>query len=258
METVIIMISLYLFVIGLFFGSFYNVVAMRTCKNESIVFPGSHCVNCNHKLAWYELIPVFSYVGLRGKCKHCHKPISIQYPIVELVTGFMFAFSVILFGLTIKTIIAIILSSIIIITFISDLRYMIILDEVLIVGGIALALTYIIGEGFQAFLPHVYGALLLFVIMLLVRVLGNKAFKQESLGWGDIKLSILAGFVLGPTLGLVYIFLGSVLALPYALFLSIRNKNNILPFGPFLCLSMLILFANSEIVLEMINRLLGV
>ena len=258
METIIIMVSIYLFVIGLFFGSFYNVVAMRTCKNESIVFPGSHCVNCNHKLAWYELIPVFSYVGLRGKCKHCHKPISIQYPLVELVTGFMFAFSVILFGLTINAIISIILSSIIIITFISDIRYMIILDEVLIVGGIALTLTYIIGEGFQAFLPHLYGALLLFVIMFLVRVLGNKAFKQESLGWGDIKLSIIAGLVLGPILGPIYIFLGSVLALPYALYISIKNKNNILPFGPFLCLSMLILFANQDIVLNMINRLLGV
>jgi len=258
METIIIMISVYLFVIGLFMGSFYNVVAMRTCKNESIVFPGSHCVNCNHKLAWYELIPVFSYVFLRGKCKHCHKPISIQYPIVELVTGVMFAFSVIIFGLSSNAIISIILSSILIITFITDLRYMIILDEVLVIGAIALCITYIVGEGFQAFLPHLLGAILMFVVMFLVRIIGNKAFKTESLGWGDIKLSALAGLVLGPILGVVYIFLGSVLALPYALYLSIRNKNNILPFGPFLCLSLIILFANQQLVLDLLHKLLGV
>ena len=78
-------ILLYLFLLGLFVGSFYNVVALRLCKNESIVFPGSHCVNCNHKLAWYELIPVFSYIGLRGKCKKCKIHISIEYPLIELL-----------------------------------------------------------------------------------------------------------------------------------------------------------------------------
>ena len=66
-----VVILIYLFILGLFVGSFYNVVALRLSKNESIVFPGSHCVNCDHKLSWYELIPVFSYIGLRGKCKKC-------------------------------------------------------------------------------------------------------------------------------------------------------------------------------------------
>ena len=255
MET---LLAVYAFIIGLFMGSFYNVVAMRTCKNESIVFPGSHCVNCNHKLAWYELIPVFSYLGLRGRCKECKKPISIQYPLVELLTAFLFAFSVIIFGLSLNTIIAIILSSIVIITLITDFKYMIILDEVLIIGGILIVLTYIIGEGFEKFIPHLIGGVFLFLVMFLVRVIGNKAFKTESLGWGDIKLSALAGLVLGPLLGIVYIFLGSALALPYALYLSIKNKDNVLPFGPFLCLSLLILFANQDLVLNILNKLLGV
>ncbi len=255
MET---LIAVYAFIIGLFMGSFYNVVAMRRCKNESIVFPGSHCVNCNHKLAWYELIPVFSYIGLRGRCKQCKKPISIQYPLVELFTALLFSLSIFIFGLSLNAIIAIILSSIVIITFITDYKYMIILDEVLIVGAIGIVLTYLIGEGFEAFIPHLLGALLMFTVMFLVRIIGNRAFKTESLGWGDIKLSALAGLVLGPLLGVVYIFLGSVLALPYALFLSIRNKDNVLPFGPFLCLSLLILFANQDLVLNILNKLLGV
>ena len=119
-------------------------------------------------------------------------------------------------------------------------------------------LGYLIGEGFEAFIPHLLGALLMFTVMFLVRIIGNRAFKTESLGWGDIKLSALAGLVLGPLLGVVYIFLGSVLALPYALFLSIRNKDNVSPFGPFLCLSLLILFANQDLVLNILNKLLGV
>ena len=107
-------ILLYLFLLGLFVGSFYNVVALRLCKNESIVFPGSHCVNCNHKLAWYELIPVFSYIGLRGKCKKCKIHISIQYPIIEFLTGVLFALSFYIFGFSLQTLASLILVSIVV------------------------------------------------------------------------------------------------------------------------------------------------
>ena len=137
-------ILIYLFVLGLFVGSFYNVVALRLCKNESIIFPGSHCVNCNHKLAWYELIPVFSYIGLRGNCKRCKIHISLQYPLIELLTGILFAASFYIFGFSIKTLASIVLVSIVVITYVSDLKYMVILDEVLVIGGILLVLFGIV------------------------------------------------------------------------------------------------------------------
>lgn len=253
-----LVILLYLFILGLFVGSFYNVVALRLCKNESIIFPGSHCVNCNHRLAWYELIPVFSYLFLRGKCKKCRIHISIQYPLIELITGILFALSFYIFGFSYNTLISIVVSSIVIITFISDLKYMVILDEVLIVGGIFLSIIYFVSGGVTSLVSHLLSGIFLLVVLLIIKFLGDKGFKQESLGWGDVKLSFIAGMVLGPTLGVIYIFLGSFLAFPYAIYVTLKKKDGILPFGPFLVSSMLILFWNMEFITNFLKTLWGV
>lgn len=248
----------YLFIVGIFVGSFYNVVSLRLCKNESIIFPGSHCVNCNHRLAWYELIPVFSYIGLRGKCKNCHQHISLQYPLIELLTGLLFMGSFWLFGFSYKTLISIILCSIVIITFITDIKYMIILDEVLISGGIGLIIVDFFAGGMTLVLKQIGAGLLIMGIMLLVKLLGDRAFKQESLGWGDVKLSFIAGLALGIPHGILYIILGSFLAFPYAIYISVKNKESMLPFGPFLAASMLILYWNFDLVANLIALYLGV
>lgn len=253
-----LVILFYLFILGLFVGSFYNVVALRLCKNESIIFPGSHCVNCNHRLAWYELIPVFSYLFLRGKCKKCRIHISIQYPLIELITGILFALSFYIFGFSYNTLISIVVSSIVIITFISDLKYMVILDEVLIVGGIFLSIIYFVSGGLTSLVSHLLSGVFLLVVLLIIKFLGDKGFKQESLGWGDVKLSFIAGMVLGPTLGVIYVFLGSFLAFPYAIYVTIKKKDGILPFGPFLVSSMLILFWNMESITNFLKTLWGV
>ena len=79
------------FLLGMILGSFYNVVGYRLCKNESIIKPGSHCPKCNHKLSFLELIPVFSYVFLKGRCKACKEKISLFYPLIEFFTGLLFA-----------------------------------------------------------------------------------------------------------------------------------------------------------------------
>ncbi len=250
-------ILIYLFIVGLFLGSFYNVVALRLSNNESIVFPGSHCVNCNHKLSWYELIPVFSYIGLGGKCKKCKKHISMQYPLIELSTGILFATSYYIYGFTIMTLISIVISSVVIITFITDCKYMIILDEVIVVASIILTFLYFFEGGIDLIISKLIGGIAIFALMFLIKVLGDKAFKQESLGWGDVKLSFLAGYVLGTSVGTIYIFVSSFLALPYAIFSSIRKKDNVLPFGPFLVISLLVLFWNIDPVLRLLRIYLG-
>lgn len=252
------LITLYLFITGLFFGSFYNVVALRRVKGESIVFPASHCVNCNHKLAIYELIPVFSYLFLKGKCKKCKKKISLQYPLIELLTGILFALSYYIFGFDYYTLISIIVVSIAIITYITDIKEMIILDEVIIIGEILILIIFLIFGGYKESLLHLGYGIFLFIIMLIIKILGDRIFKVESLGWGDVKLSIIAGTVLGPYLGVVYIFLGSFIALPYALISTFKNKEHIIPFGPFLVTSMLLLLWNMDFVINILNILLGV
>ena len=103
-----------IFIFGLVLGSFYNVVGYRLPNNMSIAFPASHCTNCNHKLKWYELIPVISYIFLRGRCTKCKERISIFYPFFELLTGILFLISYLIFGIYIKLVISLIFVSILI------------------------------------------------------------------------------------------------------------------------------------------------
>lgn len=251
-------ICLYLFIVGLFFGSFFNVVATRLPKNESIIKPGSHCENCKHRLTWYELIPVFSYIFLKGRCKKCKIKLSIQYPIIELLTGLLFMISYLIFGVDYNTLISIVLCSMVVMIFISDIKYYVILDEVLVVSEILLLIIFYFQGGFSLLLNNIINGLVLFVIMLLVKLGGDKAFKKESLGWGDVKLSFIAGMILGIYMGTIYIFLGAFIALPYSLILCFKKGDGMIPFGPFLCTSLVIVFWNLSFITDLVSKLLGV
>ncbi|MDO4376057.1 MAG: prepilin peptidase [bacterium] len=245
------------FIIGLIFGSFYNVVGLRLPNNESIIKPGSHCPKCKHKLSWYENIPVISYIFLRGKCKNCKQKISFIYPAIELLTGILFLSSYLVFGLTYNCAIAIILSSLVSIIFVSDSKYMIINDSPLLISGILIVIIKIISEGLKEGLYSILSGLLIFGIVYALMLLGNFLFKRESLGGGDIKLSFIAGLSLGPSLGIFYIILASFLAFPYAMYISVKGEEGMLPFGPFLATSMLLLYFNSGLAQAFINALLG-
>lgn len=249
------MLEVYIFIIGLLFGSFYNVVGMRLPNNESIIFPGSHCENCNHKLSWYENIPLFSYILLKGKCKSCHAKISVWYPAIELFTGMLFLISYYVFGFTTEFFISIIISSLVSIIFVSDINYYIILDSPLVIGSFLIIIIKLISFGLKEALISIGSGLLVFGVMYLIMLLGNFIFKKESLGGGDIKLSFVAGLVLGPKLGIMYIVFGAFLAFPYAMYITIRNKENMLPFGPFLISSLLIIYLDYNFFLNFINTL---
>ncbi len=251
------MISIYLFIVGLFFGSFFNCLCDRLSNNQSIIHPGSHCDNCKHQLTWYELIPVFSYIFQGGKCSKCKIKLSFWYPLTEIFTGILFMGSFLVYGFTIDTILSIIISSVFICVIISDSKYMIILDEVLIAGIILTSICFIIKYGIVTVAYKYLHGLLLFSLMLLIKVFGDVTFKQESLGWGDIKLSFFVGIVLGVKLGILYIFMGAFLALPYALFVSLKNKSNILPFGPFLISAFFIIYHFSDFFYNLITKLYG-
>ena len=118
------------FVFGTIMGSFYNVVASRLPKGESIVFPSSHCDNCKHILGPLELIPIFSFLLLGGKCRNCGQKISWVHPFFEFVTGLLFAFSYLAYGLSLDLIVILTFVSILDIIIMSDYYYMIISDEV--------------------------------------------------------------------------------------------------------------------------------
>ncbi len=222
------------FIIGLLFGSFYNVVGLRLPKKESIIYPSSHCPKCNHKLSWYELIPVLSYIFLKGKCKNCKEKISIMYPVMELISGILFALSYYSFGLTLSIIPALLTSSIFVIIVVSDLNYYIIPDSILAIYGILMFIYNIISKGFLEACTYVVYGLIMFIFMYLLMKLGNFLFKEESLGGGDIKLMGVLGQLFNPFMSFISLALASLIAIPSSLFFNIKKKDNIIPFGPFI------------------------
>lgn len=230
------------FIFGLVLGSFYNVVGFRLCKNESLIKPRSHCQNCNHILSWYELIPVFSYLFLKGKCKCCHQKISLFYPLMELFTGVLFAVSFYSFGFSYDLLMALFLSSMLVIIIVTDLNYYIIPDEVNLVFGILILIVSFLKYGFTGGLFHLLYGFVMFIFMYLLMLLGNFLFKEESLGGGDIKLLFVLGMVFSIPLDFISLTLAAILALPISCYLYFFHKDKVLPFGPFLVAGFLIMY----------------
>ncbi len=237
-----IFIYIMIFAFGLVLGSFFNVIGYRVPKHESIVFPASHCPKCKHKLKTLDLIPVFSYLFLGGKCRYCKKKISVIYPIIELLTAFLYVLSYYLYGPTINFLISITFSSVVAITIASDIRYMVIDDWVLIIGGlIILVLGYIDGG-----LPKV-GDLLLnagisFAMILIIKIAADYSFKKEAMGGGDVKLMTLIGALVTYKMSIIVLCLSAFIAFPYAIYIYFSKDEHLLPLGPFLCISGLIIF----------------
>lgn len=245
------------FILGTVMGSFLYVVATRLSQDKSIISPPSHCDVCNHKLAWYELIPILSYIFLGGKCSKCHTKLPISYVLVELISGILYSVCYHVFGLNLDLVVALIFTSTIITIIVSDIEYMIILDEVLIfcIGAIIIINLFRIGVVETAY--SILAGIGAFLTMYLLKLLGDKIFKKESLGGGDIKLLFLFGLVLGYPMSICSIFLATFIAFPIAIYFVIRKKDNIIPFGPFLSMSALILFILGIKFIDIINFIIN-
>lgn len=229
------------FMIGAIMGSFYYVVAYRIPKGESIISPPSHCPNCNHRLGPLELIPIFSYLFQLGKCKSCRCHISIFYPLFEIVCGLLFGFSYLSYGFSLDLIIVLTFVSMIMIIILSDIYYMIISDGVLIFFGICLFIEMFIIYGWSNALLHVLYGIISFSIMYLLKLFGDFLFKKESMGGGDIKLMFVFGLMFGWEMSIVSIFLAAIIGLPISLILLRKSEDHVLPFGPYLGFSALII-----------------
>lgn len=249
------MIYFMLAILGLVFGSFYLVVATRLPEEKSIIKPGSHCDNCNHELKWYELIPVISYMLQKGKCRSCGAKIPFLTVIIELITAGAFVLPYYLYGFDYKFFAAIVIFSLTIIIFISDFKYYIINDGPLFTSIIFIILLKLYFFNYKVILHSVLSGLIMFVLFLLIKFFGDRIFKKESLGGGDIKLAILLGVVLNLKLGLTAFVLSAFIAFPYALFVSIFKKEAIVPYGPFIIAALVIVFIFSSQVTQIVNTL---
>lgn len=240
------------FIFGITLGSFYNVVGYRIPKKQSLIYPASHCTTCNHKLGASELVPVFSYLFQGGKCKHCKAKVSLFYPIFELTTGILFALSYYVYGFEIPFFIAIIFISMLLIIIISDYQTMIIPDEVLIFCSILIIILKFVQGGITYVGASLLNGLISFLLMFLLKKMGDFLFKKESMGGGDIKLLFTFGLVFGWKMSVISIFIASFIALPFAVYYSLKYKNkkyvdddeipeNSIPFGPFLAVAAIII-----------------
>lgn len=251
-----VFIYIIFFLFGTVLGSFFNVLGFRIPNNESIIKPGSHCMKCNHTLNWYELIPIVSYIFQKGKCRDCHEKISILYPFIELATGILFFVSYYSMGFSYDLIIALSLVSLFMVVIVSDLTYLIIPDSFIIIPSIIIFIVKIINLGIiQALYSLIYG-LFAFSLMFLIMKLGNKLFNKESMGGADIKLMFIVGLTLDPMLAVIVIFLASVVALPVSFIILIKNKEHVIPFGPFIILSLLIVYFTKFDIMQIFNNIL--
>lgn len=262
-------LAIVLFIFGLAMGSFFNVCIYRIPRNKSLVFPASHCPNCKKPINPYDNIPILSYLILKGKCRYCKNPISIRYPIVELLTALLFAFAALKFGPTIPLLRAVIfLSFLLIVTFI-DLDYQIAPFRITIPGIILGTVTSFLLPGF--FSNYLIGLLLgaLFVILVWAfwRYLLSDLFQaaigikqKEGIGWGDLPLTAMIGVFLGWRLLIVAIFTAVLCGVIIGLILRIIKRNKPgqpIAFGPFLALGSIIsLFLGESIIYWYLNRFL--
>jgi len=227
------------FIFGLVFGSFFNVVGLRVPIKESIVRPPSHCTNCQRQLTALDLIPVLSYVWLGGKCRSCGQKISWIYPLMELITGVLFAFAYWKLGFTIEFFVAILLISLLVIIVVSDFAYMLIPDKVLLfflpllfIGRVLSPLT----PWWDSFLGAVVGFGILYSIAVL---------SKGGMGGGDIKLFFLLGLVLGTLKALLTLFIAAVIGMVVGIIVlkaRQQGRKTPIPFGPSIAIAAIVVY----------------
>jgi len=232
------------FIFGLIIGSFLNVCIYRIPRDESIVFPGSRCVSCKKPINWYDNVPLLSYVLLRGKCRSCRANISPRYFVVEFISALCFLILFMHFEFNYMFwIYSLLVFSLIVVTFI-DLEFQIIPDRISLVGIFVGILLSIIFPGLQnastwktAFLNSIIGAAVGGGLIYLTGVLGQLAFKKESMGGGDVKLMAMIGAFLGWKMAILIFFLAPFFGAPIGIYVKLVKKEDIIPYGPYISLA---------------------
>jgi len=255
----------FVFIFGVVIGSFLNVCIHRLPQGQSVVSPGSRCPKCEKPIAWYDNIPLFSYLILRGKCRACSARISFRYFLIELANGLLWLMLWFFYGRTPLFFTGIVLFSILLAICVTDFETGLIPDKLTFPGMIA-------GLAFSAFCPELHGETLWYrglgasflgllgggAILFGVGLLGNAIFKKESMGGGDIKLLAMLGAFLGLK-EVFYVFTFSPLAaLPFALYMKIFRKAETIPYGPFLAVTGACFFIFGEKIESFIFSTYGV
>ena len=248
-------IYIWLFIMGSVFGSFLGCMGYRIPNKIKTTYPSSFCASCKKSLKWYMNIPIFSYIFQKGKCAYCHKKIGPIYFICELLGALLFPLNFYLFDFTPYFFLATIMDCVLIVTIVSDFLYFYISDRVIIISFILIFITLYFDIGLTDSLYRVVSAIILFLVMIGIKILGNSMFGRESLGDGDIKLMAVIGLSLGIIDSFVTLFFASVIALIFSIITLSKHKDGVIPFGPFLIMGALIMIYFGSILDPIIDTL---
>jgi leader peptidase (prepilin peptidase)/N-methyltransferase len=245
-------------VFGLLVGSFLNVCIYRLPRRETILWGRSHCPHCGRQIRAWENVPVISWLWLRGRCAGCQAPISLQYPLVELATGIVFAATAWLLGPTLLLIPRLLFGAAMIVLFMIDLNERI-LPNVITLPGIVLGLLFgLIGP--PGFRDALIGAVACSLTLWGVGEAVSRALGKDALGFGDVKMVAMMGAFLGWKVTLVALFMASLLGslIGVALVAITRNRDYLIPLGSFLAIGALAASALGDpLVAWYVSRMLG-
>lgn len=220
------MVSIMLFIFGVCIGSFLNVLIDRLPVGESVLWGHSHCDYCKKRLRWFELIPLFSFLVQGGTCRRCHAKLSIQYPLIELLTGLLFV-------LVPYHVLVIVCCMFVI--FVADIKFKIIPDEILIIMLLSLLFSY---RSLETIWTAIGGFLFFWLLWFGTR--------GKGMGFGDVKLAGVIGFGLGYPLTIVSFYIafltGALVGVILMIAGSVGMKSKI-AFGPFLLIGAVLAYA---------------
>ena len=223
------------FVFGSVMGSFLNCYAYRICHNMSIVKGRSKCGSCGHVLGPRDLVPIFSYLFSKGKCRYCGTKLSIKYPLTELTSGIIYVLVVYKYGLSLKTIEFIILVSLMLVISFTDLEDYLIPDRFIIAGIINRLIFILINGNIKTDLINsMIGGLCISLPVLLISIVMTKILIRDAMGGGDIKLFFMLGLYFSVSENLLGVLLSCFIGILFSV-LTKKTKEEF-PFGPSICL----------------------
>lgn len=231
MSPMLILITILIFTYGIIIGSFLNVCIYRIPQREDIVKERSHCMKCGYQLTWYDLIPLFSYISLRGKCRKCGTKLSIQYPIIESLNGILYVVVFFVTDFTAESVLLCLMTSALLVLSVIDFR------------------TYEIPLGINIFLfvlgiircmidrDHIMEYVIGFFTVSSFLLLLYMLTRGRAIGGGDIKLMAAAGLLLGWKLILLSFFIGCISgSVIHLIRMKVSKADHVLALGPYLSL----------------------
>jgi len=238
-------------ILGAMLGSFLNVCVFRLPRGESVIHPRSRCPSCGHGIAWYDNVPMLSWLVLRARCRRCGASISVQYPLVELAVALIWAGSVAWQGITLEALAAAVFVTLLLGMALTDAQFYVIPDA-FSVGGMIAGLAFALAPGGLVWWVGFVGAALGYALLWAVRWAGDAALRRgliggeelgsvleegerpTTMGEGDLRMMAMVGAFLGPVGVLLTVFLGALAGSLVFLPLRLLGRRIAIPFGVFL------------------------